>query len=51
MQLNLTNVSYTYEGAASPALDQVSVTSRWDGPASSVTTVVARAHSLKLRQG
>ena len=25
MQLNLTNISYTYEGAASPALDRVSV--------------------------
>ena len=26
MQLNLSNISYTYEGAASPALDRVSVT-------------------------
>lgn len=26
MQLNLLNISYTYEGAASPTLDCVSVT-------------------------
>ena len=26
MQLNLSNISYTYEGAVSPALDRVSVT-------------------------
>lgn len=33
MQLTLTNVSYTYEGATSPALDQVSATfpSGWTG--------------------
>lgn len=33
MQLNLTNISYTYEGAASPALHQVSATfpSGWTG--------------------